>query len=183
MKKLVQQSLMAISASLLVACTTDSTEQTVAQTPEKKEKVVMTTSKTTAPISMKYQLLTQSPKAGEEIEIAISFDSSIQSEVKSSMTSAEKLTWLNAKTSWQSGMSKTGQRESLPTLKVVAPKDGIYYISFVATVEYEGKTLARPFTIPVQVGDGPFEKAQKDETVVDDKGQRVIIQKGESDNG
>ena len=79
-------------------------------------------------------------------------------------------------------MNKSGVREALPVLKVIAPQNGLYYIRLVANVIKDGKTLAKPFVIPVKVGDGELVLEPAGEIVTDDKGQRVIIQKAETDN-
>ncbi|WP_168204027.1 hypothetical protein [Aliikangiella coralliicola] len=172
--------LAALLGGALMACTSESGQRVVSQV--EKSPVSHTYSKPGAPITMTYNVLTSSPKAGEEIEIEVSFKSAAKSSVKSEMASAKKLTWLNGNTNWTSQLQKSGQRESLPVLKVIAPQNGIYYINLVASVEQDGKTMAKPFTIPVKVGEGPFELAPVGEVVTDEKGQRVIVQKAESNN-
>ena len=182
MSKLNQHSLWATLAILLFAGTVNTTEQQQTSAQKDQKSISPPAAKPSAPISMQYKVLTASPKPGEEIEIEVSFNSPIKSPIKSNLTSAKKLTWMNSNKSWQSVVSKSGRREAMPRLKVIAPEDGIYYLHFVATVEIEGKLLAKPFTIPVQVGEGPFELEPVGEVIIDDKGQKVIIQEGESDN-
>ncbi len=96
------------------------------------------------------------------------------------MTSAEKLTWSNNNTSWQSVLKNNGERESLPLLKIVAPADGLYYIHLMASIEKDGKVLSKPFTIPVKVGTGEVKFDPVGEVSVDQNGQKVIIQDAET---
>ena len=171
--------LAALLSSAIMACTSESGQQI---SHVEKKPANSSYSKPGAPISMDYKVLNTSPKAGDEIAIEVSFKSNVKTPIKSQMTSAKKLTWLNSSKNWNSQLQKSGEREPLPQLKVMAPADGMYYITLVATIEHDGQTMAKPFTIPVKVGEGPFELEPVGEVVTDEKGQRVIIQKGESNN-
>ncbi len=141
------------------------------------------TQKQSVPISMQYQILTQSPQAGDEIEIEVSFQTSLNSMVSSKMTGAKRLNVVNAYHSQQPVLNQNMALKTSPqpNLKVTAPNDGVYYIHFIAETEQDGQTIAKPFVIPVKVGSGKIELEPVGKIVTDDKGQKVIIQEAESD--
>ncbi|MCP3673482.1 MAG: hypothetical protein GY829_03275, partial [Gammaproteobacteria bacterium] len=56
-----------------------------------------------------------------------------------------------------------------------------YYIRMMATIELDGKSLSKPFIIPVRVGDSTFELEPVGEVVTDEKGQTLIIQKADGE--
>lgn len=172
--------ILAILTSILFGCAADR-EQVTSVVEEKW--IVAPTGKPSAPISMKYRILTSTPKVGEEIEVEVSFQSKVESAINVKTNfSDNKLSFLNNNKSWQSSMNKSGVRQALPVLKVVAPDNGLYYIRLVANVTLDGKTLAKPFVIPVKVGDGEVALEPVGEIVIDDKGQKVIIQKAKTEN-
>jgi len=165
---------------MVFSCTSDNNQTTVKSA---ERKIVNTPiGKPSAPISMSYKILNTSFKANEEINIEVTFQSRIDSPISIQMNSAKKLTWLNNNKNWQREMNKSGIRETLPPLKVIAPENGLYYIRLMASVVVDGKTLSKPFTIPVKVGDDPVELEPVGEVIIDEKGQRIIIQKSESNN-
>ena len=172
--------LLASVATLTVILWACSTDNNTTQSSDKK--INPSTVKPSAPISMNYEILTALPKAGQEIEIKLTFDSKFDAVVTTHMTSAKKLSWLSSQKSWKSNLAGSDQQNMLPNIKVVAPKDGLYYIHFVASIVQDGKVLPKAFTIPLQVGEGPFKPEPVGEVITDDKGKKVIIQKGESDN-
>ena len=182
MKSLRKLALLSISICILAGCTADTTETSQVDSKIDKQPVSAIVGKPSAPITMQYRLLTTSPKAGEEIEIEVSFDSTAATTVTSQLTSAENLTWLNREKNWHSTSSKSGEHASLPRIKVVAPQDGRYYLRFVAEVEINGEKQAKPFTIAINVGDGAVNVDSVGEVITDEKGQKLIIQKAESDN-
>ena len=155
-----------------------------AQVTEVDNKEVQTASvgKPSAPISMHYKVLTENPKVGDQVEIKVEFSSTAKSTISANMTAAKSLNWFNSEKSWQTSLNKSGQQSELPTLKVSADQKGVYYIHLMASVEVEGKTLYKPFTIPVNVGNGTVSLESPGEVVTDDKGQKVIIQSVDSDN-
>ncbi|MBV1908944.1 MAG: hypothetical protein KUG78_06445 [Kangiellaceae bacterium] len=163
----------------LAGCTIDSS--TVSPLPE-KDSQSGPIGKPSAPISMSYKILTENPKAGDEIEIQVTFSSTVSSAISTSMKSAKKLTWLNSKTNWESTLSKSGERSRIPSLKVSAEEDGIYYVHLMASVVEQGNTLFKPFTILVNVGSVEPILESAGEIVVDEKGQKIIIQDGDSNN-
>jgi len=137
--------------------------------------------KPSAPISMAYQVLTKSPQPGQEIEIAVSFKSTQQSNINAQLQSAEKLTWVNAEKSWQSSPQKNGAWSSLPHLKVVAPQNGLYFIHMMASVELDGKLVYKPFTLAVQVGE-PSTTNPNANIIEDENGEKLHVQQGDSHN-
>ena len=182
MKNIQSFGLLAVISLVLSACTADTTEPTKKVAETKKQVTRPITGKPSAPITMEYRILTSAPKAGEEIEVEVNFKSPVANIVSSKLTSAENMTWLNSEKSWQIQSNKSGQSNAMPNLKVIAPEDGRYFLRFVAEVEVEGVKQAKPFTIAIEVGDGPFEPESTQEVVTDKKGQKVIIQKAESDH-
>ena len=169
--------LAATLAMVNVGCTANN-DQTIA--PVEKNKGIEPIGKPSAPISMSYKVLTASPQPGEAIEIELKFSSKINSDiVVKANSSANKLTLLNANKSWQSVINKSGTRQALPVLKVVASEAGLYYFRLVANVVEDGKSMAKAFVIPVKVGDSEIEIEPVGKIVTDDKGQRVIIQKAD----
>jgi hypothetical protein len=134
-----------------------------------------------APISMQYKVLNSGAQPGETINLELKFDSPVKSAIQTKMTMAENLTVINKSNQWTSQMSKSGEREPLPQLQVVAPANGIYYIRFVASIEKEGKTLSKPFIVPLNVGNVAVELEPVGEVITDDKGQKVLIQKASTD--
>jgi len=179
MNIIYKTSLLTALIGSLVACTADH-DQTITHTTEKELTQKTIVGKPSAPISMSYKMLNSTAQPNEEINIEVSFQSQFDSPISIQMNSAEKLTWLNNSKNWQREMNKSGVRETLPPLKVIAPENGLYYIRLMASVVIDGKTLSKPFTIPVKVGDGSVVLEPVGEVVVDEKGQRVIIQKSES---
>ncbi|MCP4270739.1 MAG: hypothetical protein GY781_02060 [Gammaproteobacteria bacterium] len=178
MKNLNIISLIAVLSSALFACTSDTSTSSSDITQKENKNVNTPIGKPSpAPITMDYKILNPLAKAGEEIQVEVKFNSREKAPVVSTMTSAKKLTWISSDISWQSEMTKSGNRESLPILKVVAPTDGIYYIRMIATIESDGKSLSKPFIIPVKVGNAVVELEPVGEVVTDEKGQTVIIQK------
>ena len=163
----------------IAGCTTD-TKKVLTE----GEKIVESApvGKPSAPISMNYKVLTENPKPGQEIEIQIEFSSTISSSISAEMKAAKDLTWINSEKTWEVSMSKSGESKALPSLKVSASENGMYYVYLMASITDNGKKLYKPFTIPVKVGNGELNLESPGEIQVDDKGQRVIIQKGESDN-
>ncbi len=162
-------------AVMVVGCAADKER---AETQVKKQTIIEPIGKPSAPISMSYKILTDSPKPGEEIEIEVNFQSKVESVIfVKANTSANKLTLINANKNWQSSMNKSGDRETLPVMKVTTSVEGLHYLRLVANVIKDGKTLAKAFVIPVKVGDSKVEIEPAGEIVTDDKGQRVIIQK------
>ncbi|WP_196139916.1 hypothetical protein [Aliikangiella sp. G2MR2-5] len=135
--------------------------------------------KPSAPIYMNYKLLTKNPSAGEQIEISLSFSSRVKSGIRANITPSDKLTWVSQQLDLHSELRKSGERSALPTLKVVAPKDGIFYIHLVASVEENGQILSKPFTIPVVVGKGDTQ-LEVGQYEIDSKGQKVKVMKAES---
>ncbi|MCP3674254.1 MAG: hypothetical protein GY829_07265, partial [Gammaproteobacteria bacterium] len=177
MKNLNIISLITVLSYMLFACTSDTSSSVIAQTKNKNMSTPIG-KPSSAPITMDYKILNPLAKAGEEIHVEVKFNSREKAPVNSKITSAnskitsaKKLTWISSDTSWQSEMTKSGNRESLPIMKVVAPTDGIYYIRMMATIELDGKSLSKPFIIPVRVGDSTFELEPVGEVVTDEKGQ------------
>lgn len=170
---------MVVLAGLVIGCTVDknqvinATEKTIPISP---------IGKPGAPISMSYKILTESPDPGEEIEIEVKFESRIKSAIAVKANSNNKLIWTSTEKEWSSVANKLGVRDVLPLLRVTAPEKGIFYIHLVANVVQDGKTLAKPFTIPVKIGNDPIELESVGEVVTDESGQRIIIQKAKSDN-
>ncbi len=175
MNKLFKNLSVILATTFMVACT--------AETPQKNmnsnQKTITVNGKSGAPITMEYSVITQSPKAGDEIEIQVSFKSKLRSAVKVEVTSAEKLTWLSGDKNWQNIVNKSGIRESQPPLRVIASEDGVYYIHLIASIEENNSIMAKPFTIPVSVGNGVRILEEVGDVVTDEKGQKVIIQKAE----
>ena len=161
--------------SLMFACSTEATKVNASE----KKTTVVNGDKPGAPISMQYNVLTQSPQAGEEIEIQVSFNSRVKTPVMVEMTSAEKLTWLNSNKTWQNNFNKSGTREASPNLKVIANENGVFHIHLVASIEENGVVVSKPFTIAVQVGNGERQLETVGEVMTDSKGQKVIVQKAE----
>ena len=167
---------------LLTACGTDTKVEQTTEAPVKTKASTTTYQKPGAPISMNYQILTQAPQPGDEIEIEVRFDSSIKSTISTKMTKGENLTLLNQEKSWQSFANKSGDFGTLPKLRFTADSEGIHYLNLIATVEEEGEVLSRPFIIPIKVGNGEVELESVGEVVTDGKGQKVIIQKAQKSN-
>lgn len=164
----------------LAGCTADSSQTIMLEGKDSQSSPI---SKPSAPISMVYKVLTENPKAGDEIEIQVEFSSSISSTVSSKMKTSKDLDWLNTKSEWNSTLNKSGLRSDIPMLKVSAPKDGVYYVNLMASViDESGKVLYKPFTIPVTVGNGTVILESPGEIVLDEKGQKVIIQNVDSNN-
>ena len=175
-----QLGVFAVVLMILTGCTKE-TQTTVVGTTDKGA-TTQTTSKPSAPIYMSYKVMTESPAPGEEILIAVDFSSSIKSEVSAEMASAKKLTWVSNQTKWRFSPSKSEDLNDQTKFRVVAPEDGVYYINFVASVEQDGKVQRKPFTIPVNVGNGKVNLQSAGEVIIDDKGQKVIVQEVDSND-
>lgn len=181
MKRISQSYFLIATVSLLLSCSSEQENRLSAKPITEQKSVLKTaTSKTSAPISMQYKVLTQSPAVGQEIEIEVSFQSRVKSSINSKMTIAKKLLWVNDNTTWQSGFNKLNQREALPLLKVIASEEGRFYIHLIASIEVNGKLLSKPFIIAVNVGNAALKLAPAGEIMTDEKGQKIIIQKAET---
>ncbi len=166
--------ILAFSASI-VGCSAE--KQKVASVSTETNSATASVGKPSAPINMTYKVLTENPVPGQEIEIRVAFSSPLKSTVSANMQAAEGLTWASANTRWQAEISKTGQYTNLPSIKVVAPANGVYYVHLVAQVMDNGKLQSKPFTIPVKVGNAEAKLQSPGEVITDEKGQKVIIQK------
>ncbi len=164
----------------VVGCSVE--KQKVNSTNSETNQAVASIGKPSAPINMSYKILTDNPVPGQEIQIQVTFSSPLKSNVSASMKAAEGLTWASSEKSWQANISKSGQYSSLPNMKVVAPADGVYYVHLVAQVMDGGKLQYKPFTIPIKVGDAEVVLESPGEVITDEKGQKVIIQKVDSNN-
>ncbi len=145
-----------------------------------RREVFASPGKPSAPITMNYKILSKNLKAGDEIEIEVTFTSTVNSPITSEMTSSGKLDWINSERSWQIPVNLTGPREKLPRVKVVAPKEGLFYIHFVAKIDDGNQKMTKAFSIPIKIGDGPIKLKPPGKVVTDSKGQRIIIQKADS---
>lgn len=181
MKLTYKIGLLVVITSMIFACTSDN-NQTAVSPPTKQKTTSTPIGKPSAPISMTYNMLNSSPKPEEELNIEVNFQSSVDSPISVKMNSAEKLSWLNNDKNWQQSLNKSGERNTLPVMKVVAPENGTYYIRLVASVNIDGKMQSKAFVIPVKVGSDSITLEPVGKTLVDEKGQRVIIQKSESNN-
>ncbi len=177
MKKINQMISMVALSSLLLACSSESTQVNKNITKE----VMVNGGKTGAPIEMQYKILTQSPKAGEEIEVQVQFNSRVKAPVQIEMSPDKKLTLLSDTKNLQSTLNKSGIREAMPVIKVMAAEDGIYYIHLIASVEENNSIMAKPFTIAVRVGDAQKVLEEVGEVITDEKGQKIIIQEAETE--
>ena len=164
---------LALLTSFMFSCTTETTKVTEAE----NQPAMVNGGKPSAPISMQYKVLTQSPQVGEEIEIQVNFNSRIKSAVMVEMTSAKKLTWLNTNKTWQNSFNKSGSRETSPNIKVIGNEVGVFHINLIASIEENGSVVSKPFTIAVQVGNGERQLETVGEVMTDSKGQKVIVQK------
>ncbi|MCO7223489.1 hypothetical protein [Pleionea sp. CnH1-48] len=179
MKSLLKLTVALSIASSLVGCTQEATPVV----EMKKEAVAHAYSKPSAPIELDYKVLTKSPLAGDLIEIEVAFRSSTKAPVKASVSSAEHLVWVEGKPQWSTQLSaKTGKYSAVAPIRVIAEKNGRFYINLVASVEQDGKTQYRPFTIPVQVGNEAVQHKPVGTVVTDEQGQKILIQKGQSSN-
>jgi len=172
-----------LSSLSLFACSNDSKKQI--PTEEKKSLVasslavstVKPIGKPSAPIAMSYKILTDSPQPGDEIEIAVQFQSSVDSAIATKLNSAKKLSWLSSKKQWKMTRKSHNKPRAIAPIKVMAEKQGVYYIHLMASVvDGSGKVLYKPFTIPVKVGNGEVKLESVGEVTTDDKGQKIIIQ-------
>ena len=170
-----------VFAGMMVGCTSD---DSAVESPAKTEtkKVLIPTGKPSAPITMNYVISKQNLAPGEAFSLQLNFQSALKSSISVKTNSPEKLTLLNTQTKWQTNMTQSGEREILPVLNLVAPENGTYYIRLMASVEQDGKVFSKPFVIPVVVGDGAIHLEPVGEVVIDDNGQKVLIQKGDSSN-
>jgi len=168
-------------SSAAVACTSDNN---VVEQTEKSEsnKVRSYIGKPGAPITLDYILSKKNLKPGEEFNVQLSFQSSVESPIIVKASSFKKLTLLNSQKNWQTGLTKSGHRETLPALNLIALENGTFYIKLLASVEQNGQTFYKPFVIPVVIGDGAIQLQPVGEVVIDDNGQKIIIQKGDSSN-
>ncbi len=173
-----------LAGSVLLGCTNEVNQpnQIAESTANSDKPMIQIPGKTGAPIYMEYRILTDAPESGQTVEIEVNVTSPLETTVSTEMTSAKKLTWLNAQKNWKNTLTKAGEKSALPTLKVIAESDGVYYIHFVATVEHNGESLAKPFTIPVSIGKGTVKLEKNGQVVTDEKGQKVIVNKAQSDN-
>ena len=164
----------------LVACGAEVQTEQPTDVSSKKATHSHSYQKPGAPIEMTYQVLTQAPQVGDEIEIEVSFDSSIKSMISTQMNAAKGLEFLNENTSWQSFANKSGLFESLPRLRVIAPSEGLFYINLVASIEEDGKVQSRPFVIPVKVGNGEVKLESTGQVITDENGQKLIVHKAQT---
>jgi len=167
-------SVIVILAATMVGCTVESNKKT---SELNKSVPVQPLGKPSAPISMSYKILTESPKAGDEIEIQVRFQSRVKSPIKVQMDNAKNLTWHNSSKNWEPRVNKSGLSEPLPLIKISAPKNGLYYVNLIASVKEDGQMLAKPFTIPVRIGEGSVELDSTGEVMVDENGQKIIVHK------
>lgn len=181
MKSFNKTLLVTFVAAGLVACSSE--QPNVASTEVSKSAKApfkRSIGKTGAPIDMQYKILNAKPQVGQEIEIEVSFNTPLKSSVNSQFHAPEKLIWVSSAKSFESSVNKASQRSTIPNIKVVAEKEGVFYVHLVASVMHDGKRLAKPFTIPVRVGNGAFELEKPGEVKVDEKGQTIIVQKAET---
>ncbi len=172
--------ILTILASTILGCAAD--KEQISSTTEKKS-MTAPTEKPSAPISMKYQILTTTPKVGENIEVEVSFQSKANSVIHvKTHFSDDKLSLQNDNKIWQTNMNKLGVGKAIPILKVVASENGLYYIRLVANVEIDGTMQAKSFVIPVKVGDEEIALEPVGKVTIDDKQQKVIIQKANTKN-
>lgn len=132
-----------------------------------------------APISMNYQILTENPKAGQEIEVQVGFSSQLKSAIHTRISEPERFSLLNSTRSFTTQPNQFAKPGTSPKLVVVAPEDGIYYLRLIATIELDGQPVSKPFVIPVKVGSGEVKLQPVGEKVTDDSGQTLIIQKAD----
>ena len=165
----------------LAGCSSDGSVA-VSQAKTETKKVVVPVGKSSAPITMNYVISKENLEPGEAFSIQMNFQSSLPSSISVKTNPPEKLTLLNSQTNWQSKRTKSGERESLPVLSLVAPENGTYYVRLMASVEQDGEVFSKSFVIPVVVGDGAIHLEPVGKIVIDDNGQKILIQKGDSTN-
>ena len=174
------KTVLAITLAVAITGCTDK-----APTVSEKNKIKLSTTsvgKPSAPISLNYQVLTENPVPGQEIEIKVAFSSLIKTDISINVKAAENLTWISTEKSLQSSLNKSGQYSEVPNLKVMAQENGIFYIYIMANVMENGQALYKPFVIPVNVGNVEKVIESPGNVVVDENGQIVIIQKVDTDN-
>ncbi len=147
-----------------------------------KDNPIRITGKPSVPISMSYTISKNNLVAGDDFDVAISFQSKIDSSITVKTNSFKKLIGLNAKQTWKVKQTKSGEKELMPLLKFEALGNGTHYIRFTASVVEDGVTLTKPFIIAVEVGNAEVKLKSAGKVIIDDKGQTVIIQKAGSNN-
>ena len=129
-----------------------------------------------APVGIKFDI-TAKPQAGTPLDIVIGI--AAQSESIASLEVYFKASdGLQVLAGAQSARLEKPQPGSpvMHTVRVLAPRDGMYFLSAVALVEGagDGASLARTFSIPIIVGTGASAASQKATPVVTDaKGERL----------
>lgn len=181
MRVIMRVTLGASIIGFIFGCTSE-TSQTETASIEKAEVVHKYVGKPSAPILMNYEISNKQIEAGEEFEVNIEFSTSTKSEISLASTSAKTLNLLSDSKNWRSDILKPGEKAKAPSLRLIATENGTHYIKLVASIQHEGKIKSKPFVIPVVVGDGQVNLKAAGEVITDDKGQKVIIQKGDSTN-
>ncbi len=175
-----------VAVSLVSGCTAEPgmPEINKVEHQAKIEKKVVTTpiGKPSAPITMSYVISKENIKPGDEFTVDLEFQSRVDSKISINTNSFKKLNLMNTQKSWSTGMIKSGKRDSQPKLNFVATENGTFYIKLMAGVVQDGNILLKPFVVPVVVGDGAVNLQAVGEVITDEKGQRVIVQKGSTNN-
>ena len=126
-------------------------------------------SKTTAPVDMKYDVLTK-PALGQPFEVELTFEARLPADkLETEITEAPGLTIVGEKTA-AFALVEGGQSYVTKVL-VQGDNPGLYYIGVTAKMSTKVQTETRAFSIPIVIGDPP--SAQKATPAKDVTGQAV----------
>jgi len=126
-------------------------------------------SKTTAPVDMKYDVLSK-PALGQPFEVELTFDTSLPADrLETEITEAPGLTIVGEMSA--SFAPVEGGKSYSRKVLVTGDNPGLFYIGVVARMSTKVQTETRAFAIPVVIGDPP--SAQKATPAKDASGQAV----------
>lgn len=135
-----------------------------------------------APVYLKYAV----PKniaVGDNLEIDLQFRSDIDADALHVKVNLQEdgLLVLNSMNQYAFGIQSKGQNNPL-ALSLQANANGLFYVHLTATLDNQGKTQSRSFSIPVKVGNVDMQKQLKHSGQLgkDSKGRPIIIMPAET---
>jgi len=131
-----------------------------------------------APIELDYQPITKPLVAGQRAQLELRFKVAQEVEQLSVETSERTDQAVLQKASVKHlKVAQNGLSEAM-SVGISVPKNGIYYISVIATTDTAGQKLSRTFAIPVIVGKADWDAYLKPdgELTKDHNGRRILVQ-------
>lgn len=125
------------------------------------------------PVDVRYRLL-DTPSVGQAVGIELTLIPGVDASSVGFTLDAEDGLVVDASTMAATFAAKSAMSRETTIVRVTPSREGRFYLRVNSSIAFDGRTLSRVVTIPIQVGTGGRQLEQMGEIKTDEDGDTVI---------